>query len=291
MYYFLIGISTATISGTESPTLRQMMQNLMHYHWDMKKLKRESVVLTVKNATVMWNNLNIEIQRVDKIEEKLSKEYDQWYTLYKYKDLKSTKEKSKRSNFMSKLGEVFDVIKRAPKRPLQHDLPDRDSKPKKPTLEPDEESLIESTSGIGSRLRSAKEHRVEPSTSDIITFELGDSTPSDDNSQQLNDPNFERYYEREKKKVNFITNHVVSTLDAVGISDYNATRILTAVAQGLGYQLEDLNVSRTTIQRRRAENRQYTSETIKKGYKVNLRRKANRATYFILISKILHTHR
>lgn len=96
---------------------------------------------------------------------------------------------------------------------------------------------------------------------DFAELELSDidldraDQDEDDTESDFDDPNYERYYLNEKKKVKFISNHVVTTIDAIGLSDYKAARLLTAEAQALGFALTDITVSRTTIQRRRAENR------------------------------------
>lgn len=69
-------------------------------------------------------------------------------------------------------------------------------------------------------------------------------------------------------KNRFITNHVVETIDAIGISDDQAARLLSAVAQSLGFKLDDLVVSRATIRRRREENQEKVVDTLKENFKV-----------------------
>lgn len=268
MYYYLIGISIDKISGARPPTLRSMLQHFLHFHKVKDKNKKQSATSVVQNAMVLWEKFNIQTRRIDKIEEKLIKEYEEWNNLDKKKNVKNFEERKKRANFVEKLEKVFSVVKSAPKRKDQdHKQKSTVSAQKSESmLVSDHEELSESTSTYHLRQRR-KEQGVTKSTLDLSTFGISDSSPS--NTPDLNDPNYKKYYDREQKKVNFITKHVVSTIDATGISDYQAARLLTAVAQGLGNNLEDLNVSRTTIQRRRAENRILTAETIVKGYKVN----------------------
>lgn len=264
MYNFLIGQSATEIVDATSPSLRQLMQNFLYYHSDLKRSKKQSAQLVVNNAMKLWTEMNIQIRDKHKIEDKLITEYDEWFHLHKLKSSKSDEQKKKRKDFTSKLDKVFDVEKSAPKRPVQphqrHSSGgDRSvSQSKKRRLESSSSELTESS------LRS----RSKP-TSTRSDTPMTQSSPSDidDDSKKSIDPNFEKYYIREHKKVNFINNHVVSTIDAIGLSDYKAARVLTAVAQALGHDLNDLNISRATIQRRRAENRKSFTDALKKGYK------------------------
>lgn len=62
---------------------------------------------------------------------------------------------------------------------------------------------------------------------------------------------------------------MVSTLDAVAISDRQAVRIISAVVQALGFKLKDLVISRSTIQRIRTKNREKQAKIIKETFKVS----------------------
>lgn len=103
----------------------------------------------------------------------------------------------------------------------------------------------------------------------FVTDVLSSSSSS---SIEYDDSSHGREYKEKRrdqvKKVNFITEHVVSTLDACGVTDAKGARILSAVAQALGYDLFDVVVSRSTIQRRRNENRKIIAFEAKKNFKV-----------------------
>lgn len=72
-----------------------------------------------------------------------------------------------------------------------------------------------------------------------------------------------------KKKKRFINSHLVSTLDATGVSDRQAVRIISAVVQALEYKLNDLVISRSTIRRIRIANREKIAQNMKKSFEVN----------------------
>lgn len=63
----------------------------------------------------------------------------------------------------------------------------------------------------------------------------------------------------------------MSTLDAMGISDRQAVRIISAVVQALGFKLIDLVISRSTIQRLRIVNRESTAQIVKENFEVNFK--------------------
>lgn len=288
MYYLLIGDSKETIDGSEPPTLRQILQNFLHYHCDSGefKTKKQCAALVVKNAMVLWKKLKIDTRRTDTIEDNIIKEYDNWHHLCKYKDSNSSEQKRLRSEFTAQVDEIFDVTKQRPKRSWSKSLESEKnvSKSKKRRTEPEmgkksedlspsrtRSSMTKPTSSTEPRKdlsRSQTRSMGEPSSSTAGQTEFSDSNLSSDYDNDKMDADYKKYYKREKKKVEFITGHVVATIDAVGLSDTPAARILTSVAQALGHDLQDLNVSRTTIQRRRAENRKLIAETIIKGYKV-----------------------
>lgn len=60
----------------------------------------------------------------------------------------------------------------------------------------------------------------------------------------------------------------METIDAIGISDRQAVRLLTAAAQALGHRLDDLVISRNTIWRIRKENRKNIGEALKQNFEV-----------------------
>lgn len=73
------------------------------------------------------------------------------------------------------------------------------------------------------------------------------------------------------KKRRFINDHLVNTLDGTGVSDRQAVRIISAVVQALGIKLNNLVISRSTIQRFRNKNREKQAKIIEENFKVNFR--------------------
>lgn len=301
MYHFLIGKSSHKIIGSTSPTLRQMIQNFLYHHLDLKQSKKESAQIVVKNAIDLWKKLGIQTRDIHKIETKLIRKFDDWNHLHKWKLSNASVQKNKRKNFTSKLDKAFYVKEtaqkkpaRVPKRPAEHNLSENDQstlKRKKRLLESDESIDLSTRPRLRSRTLTATSSTATSSTatSEAIADVLSETTPSDDDddTKKSIDPDYENDHLNEARKVEFINNHVVSTIDAIGLSDYKAARILTAVAQALGHNLNDIVVSRNTIQRRRAENRETITDSLKKDYKVNWQKRVNKLCNVITSNSVL----
>lgn len=69
-------------------------------------------------------------------------------------------------------------------------------------------------------------------------------------------------------KTNFITSRLVSALDRCKITDRFAIHIIAATAEALGHSVNDLIISRSTIQRIREANRAQISTEVKENLKV-----------------------
>lgn len=73
---------------------------------------------------------------------------------------------------------------------------------------------------------------------------------------------------KKKKKINFMNNLIVAALDTAQVSDYKAMHIITAIAESLGHNVNDLNISRSTISRFRKKNRELTANRVKENFTV-----------------------
>lgn len=81
------------------------------------------------------------------------------------------------------------------------------------------------------------------------------------------------YREKKRMKVNkkrFIDAKLVTLLDAIGLSSYQAILVIAAVAQALGHLLKDLFCSHSTIYRTRRKNRKRIAKIIKDRFSVIL---------------------
>lgn len=73
---------------------------------------------------------------------------------------------------------------------------------------------------------------------------------------------------KKKRKVDFINERIVAALDAAKVSDNKAMHIISAIAEALGRDINDLNVSRTTLNAHRKKIRKATANRIKENFSV-----------------------
>lgn len=93
----------------------------------------------------------------------------------------------------------------------------------------------------------------------------------------------QRTVKKRKKKIDFIDERVVAALDACGISDPKAMHIISAVAIALGFDLNDLIISRSTLSRHRKKERKDLAAKIKDNFKV----RNDRSAHIIHLKNIL----
>lgn len=88
-------------------------------------------------------------------------------------------------------------------------------------------------------------------------------------SHLSDDKEYRAQIEGEKlNKQHFINGALVTKLDAMGLTDRQSVRVISEVAQALGHSLNDLVISRTTIQRARKKNREENATKIKDDFSV-----------------------
>lgn len=109
--YFLIGPALEKLPILRvPPTLRHLLQNLVYHHLENGETIKNSASLVIKNAIVLWNELNLKTQRRDKCEQKLIKIYDEWCTIVKNENSETISQKTIRKEFSERLDKAFDVI-------------------------------------------------------------------------------------------------------------------------------------------------------------------------------------
>lgn len=73
-----------------------------------------------------------------------------------------------------------------------------------------------------------------------------------------------------KNRKDFINSRICGALDNAKVSDGMAVHILIAVAEALGHRIEELSVSKTTLNRKRRMNRYQQAEEIRNDFADNV---------------------
>lgn len=101
-----------------------------------------------------------------------------------------------------------------------------------------------------------------------VDEELVDASNDVQNNAPIHEDFTVKTNQKTKKKLDFINERVVSALDAAQISDYKGMHIISAVAEALGHSLDDLAISRTTLNRIRKKNRETIANRVMDNFEV-----------------------
>lgn len=103
--YFLVGFANKHI-GRNPPTVRRLLQNYFFYR-EQNKTIDNSVILAIKNAMIVWENMDNAFKRPDNCERKLKRIITEWKELLKNKYYKSDGQDQRRKAFIEKLDTEF----------------------------------------------------------------------------------------------------------------------------------------------------------------------------------------
>lgn len=106
-HLFLIGDTTSQFMENKLPTNKQVLQVLFYNIHHLKKSKKESLALVVKQIKDSWNKASIPMQIDARVQKKLISLYEEYFLVKKNKNLpkNATREKS----FCDKLSQLFNV--------------------------------------------------------------------------------------------------------------------------------------------------------------------------------------
>lgn len=107
--FFLIGPSSARFVGRNPPTLRQVLQIVLHKTTVLKNNLRESIKETLDDLIFFYRNQGIATANVYKLTEKVEKMHKEWQNICKHKTRSSSTERERREKFQTQLDEVFEV--------------------------------------------------------------------------------------------------------------------------------------------------------------------------------------
>lgn len=290
--YYLIGAGLEKLTVLRKPpTLRHILQHFMYHHFEKSETINNAASLVIQNAMVAWNQLDVKTQRSDKCEAKLKKEYEKWHNLFRHQNSNSDVQIAKRAEFVERLDETFNVI--SAETPTKS-IP---SKSESMMTSEDEEEILDEMMYIdlehaenepGTSAQSTS--TVTKRSSSIVATEKvkqilsGEEDPTKLSSQF--DDKSEEYVERKRrktKKIHILDGDLVTKLDALGLSDYQAVRVISEVCQALGQSLDDIVLSYSTIRRARKESRLKNAEKIKSNFSVNSKVNKLRTEKFYLI--------
>lgn len=103
----------------------------------------------------------------------------------------------------------------------------------------------------------------------IVGCQTSSSDDDTTNSEVEEKDEYKPYFAK-IPKMNVLNKRVLSVLDARKISDNDAVHVISAVMIALGYSIDELNLSRSTLSRARTKNRKNIANETKISFKVKI---------------------
>ncbi|XP_076298485.1 uncharacterized protein LOC143217788 [Lasioglossum baleicum] len=249
---FLLEHDESQIVGAKLPSIGQVLRVLFYNLRKVKLNLRSSSYLVVKEVEVLWEKAKIPFRQSHHSIEKLESLYQKWRLLQKNSTRRSQLQDNKKQQFLDQLDDLFDIahnrqaLRQAKEEArrvktqaaMQETInfasiasPDDDEENRQCTEDEDEDPALESNA------------------SDCDATEPGPSKPK-----------------RKRGSKQVITLKLMSTLDACKVSDCDAARIIVAISQALGHDINDLTISRSSIRRYRTELRKKHSQMLRAAF-------------------------
>ncbi len=283
---FLIGHEYSQIVGTKLPSVKQVLCVFFYNHCTLKLTIRESAALVVQETCIFWSKARIPVRKEQHCIEKVEKLYKDWQNLNKNKNKDQHIFRDREAIFTEALDNIFDIAhadvltliddtkkafllsQREKGRPGH--LPgekelnvERQKLKRKEDRENAEEirkrkyveESSKTTESIQGIFSSSESENGKKSSDSEISF-ANVNVPA----MQVSEPGPGPVSQAKKF---FFTSRMLSALDKCKISDRSAMHLLSAIAEALGYSMNELILNRTTLRRYRQQNREEIAAKVK----------------------------
>ena len=281
---WLIGPVNETIEQrTKLPTLRETLSVFFYYHKDQKENLKDSARLTVTEVIEFWQRAGIPTSRSYYVEKRLLKVHNEWQTLKKAINRRTEKQVANEEDFNEKLSKIFDIAHENAEEltPLAED---RDF------LNEQREGRTSYMTGLDKSWAEKQERQAKKkeslqryhqkaqleqealtaSTSSMAAVETSGNSTNDESQDSEVDLDLEHRKRKRStkstKRKSLLSEDVAAALDRSKVTDRQAVHLLAATAHSLGHDVNDITISRSSVQRARSANRVKTAETIKASF-------------------------
>lgn len=284
---WLVGQPLPSLIVSKLPTKREILRRFFYNHNEGKGKLRDSANLTIEEALSFWEKCGVPLSLKKNAVDSLLALHVHWLGLKKSKSRSGDVYQQARNDFQASLDKTYDLA--------HVDVVNiMEGKIKKCTNDKDKAAMIEDLkfyqqqveTRVGSMLskdtnvikKSKKEERAivkkkelkrkfeaEKEKDIIATRKVTWSTVqeelfSDESMDECvspgNDKEFDiNHLEKRKKKTDVVTPTLLSSLDRNFLTDRRATRTIKETAEALGNETATMNMSRSTLRRKRQENR------------------------------------
>jgi hypothetical protein len=276
---YLIGSYVSEILGAKLPSVRQTFGYFLYLHKEQKLTIRDACSGVIQSVADVWAKASIPIRASQHSIKKLERTFCEWTALQKHKNRATKKHKEREAQFVANLENLFDIAHADALNIISN--PD-DKAFLTSQREQGRPGLIGSVDMVHDKKMKRKQHRVEleakrrkkcldeleassskiePESVELPAF--SDSSDSDDNLSQEPTDGFVSHPVKKRATKNVVTPGLAAALDRTQTSSRNATYVLSELASGLGHDVSDLNINRTSIQRARSTHRANAAHVIK----------------------------
>jgi len=275
---WLVGKPTEQLSTARLPSKGDVLRRLLFHHLEEHQEVKASVRATTVAVLEVWERARIPTQRIDAVERKLRKLYDEYLLLKKNRRTELESCRMKEDIFKGDLSDLFDLSSKNALEVMKNE------EDKEFLLLQKEDTMSCSMAGVDKCLEaketrkrcqeSKSEARRQRSSVEMqnvtecisSTSALPESTATSSSSSGDDDDEYKppstpssstsssSHSAKKMKKV--LTEEVAASLDRVNLSDRKALFVVGTVAHALGHPLADVSVSRSTIRQTRMENRE-----------------------------------
>jgi hypothetical protein len=283
---WLVGAEEEAITGRKLPSNRQVLSLFFHHHKTLKHTIRDSARTVVREAVEFWKSALIPVRPEHHAITKLEQMHHKWVMLKKHSSRATDTQQANEANFVNELDDLFDIahlnalemIKIPEDRQF---LIAQREKGRRGFLGNIDKDFAEKEAKRLKRMKTIiahtqnQEQQLE-AINDTVVLESGSDSDDGDAQEDVEDdedfPEVDLLHDgasnkRKRTKVNIVSHEVASALDRTKLSDRKATFLLAATAQSLGHNIDELNISRSSIRRRREMVRMDHAQNVKEQFK------------------------
>lgn len=267
---WLVGAEEARITGSKLPSNKQALSVFFYHHRTLLKTVHESAVLVVKEVVSFWNKARIPVRPQHHAVKQLESLFETWQKLKKNSKRTSQTQTANESHFTDSLDDLLDIAHQDAMCliKIQEDkdflLAQREkgrrgcmgSVDKSLTLKEgrfQRKKLGETSRGFQSELEKCKMSETAQWSFSESSDEAPEGEPKPSTSSQP----------RKRARKNILNPDLAAAMDRTKVSDRNATFLLTAAAESLGHNADDLTINRSSIRRSRQKLRQEQATNLK----------------------------
>jgi len=286
---WLIGAVEDKLSGSKLPSNKQVLSLFFYQHKTLKQTVRDSARVVIREVATFWDKARIPIRQEQHAIAQLELLHQKWKLLQRNANRHTDTQRANEANFVDKLEDLFDIAHTNALKMMKIQE-DRDF-----LLAQREKGRRGCMGSVDKVFTSKEQQRAKRAKSQLVykqkkrqeqqhINELTNLDSSTDAEETLDEGSLGQdeameniasasssipINVRKRSHKNVITPLLAAALDRTKLSDRKATFVIAATVQSLGHNLDELNVSRSSIRRARASTRTQHFRNLKQQFQTS----------------------